>query len=165
MNIIKNPLRTLAILMRYTDQAEVLLGYKKRGYGVGKYTGFGGKVKAGETILHAAVRELEEETSLRARACDLAQAGQLRFVFPWKPEWTQQVHVFTLVTWQGQSVETPEMRPAWFSLPEIPYEAMWQDGRYWLPPLLRGESVSIQFTFKEDNNSLLEVRYLETGPG
>jgi 8-oxo-dGTP diphosphatase/2-hydroxy-dATP diphosphatase len=54
----------------------VLLGYKKRGFGVGKfvilfvlhptvndrfprYNGFGGKVQPGETPLNAAIRELE----------------------------------------------------------------------------------------------------------
>ena len=56
--------------------SQVLLGYKKRGYGLGKYVirttlhytrpdlttrynGFGGKVEPGETPLNAATRELE----------------------------------------------------------------------------------------------------------
>jgi hypothetical protein len=29
----------------------ILLGYKKRGFGMGKFNGFGGKVEKGETIL------------------------------------------------------------------------------------------------------------------
>ncbi len=34
----------------------VLLGLKKRGFGAGKYNGFGGKVEAGESIVAAALR-------------------------------------------------------------------------------------------------------------
>ena len=34
---------------------------KKRGFGEGKWNGFGGKVEEGETILQAALRELKEE--------------------------------------------------------------------------------------------------------
>lgn len=37
---------------------KVLLGYKKRGFGVGKYNGFGGKVEPGELPRDAAIREL-----------------------------------------------------------------------------------------------------------
>ena len=34
---------------------------KKRGFGAGKWNGFGGKVEPGETIVEAAVREVKEE--------------------------------------------------------------------------------------------------------
>lgn len=40
---------------------QYLLGLKKRGFGEGKYNGFGGKVEQGETIRQAAIRELQEE--------------------------------------------------------------------------------------------------------
>lgn len=46
-------LYTLAFLRR---ESEILLGYKKRGFGKGKWNGFGGKVDPGETIEHAAIR-------------------------------------------------------------------------------------------------------------
>ena len=39
----------------------MLLGMKKRGFGTGKWNGFGGKVEVGETVADAAQRELEEE--------------------------------------------------------------------------------------------------------
>jgi 8-oxo-dGTP pyrophosphatase MutT (NUDIX family) len=35
----------------------VLLGFKKIGFGAGKFKGFGGKVESGETILQAALCE------------------------------------------------------------------------------------------------------------
>ena len=36
---------------------KVLLAMKKRGFGAGKWNGVGGKVKDGETIKQAAIRE------------------------------------------------------------------------------------------------------------
>ena len=40
---------------------QVLMAMKKRGYGVGKLCGPGGKLQDGETPLQAAIRETEEE--------------------------------------------------------------------------------------------------------
>jgi 8-oxo-dGTP diphosphatase/2-hydroxy-dATP diphosphatase len=37
---------------------------KKRGFGKGKWNGFGGKVEEGECIEDSAIRELEEECGL-----------------------------------------------------------------------------------------------------
>ena len=38
------------------EKKEVLLGMKKRGFGQGRWNGFGGKVQAGETVEDAAIR-------------------------------------------------------------------------------------------------------------
>ena len=48
-----NKILTLAFVRRSGD---ILLGYKKRGFGAGKWNGFGGKVEIGETIEDAAKR-------------------------------------------------------------------------------------------------------------
>jgi len=48
-----NKVLTLAFVRR---PGEILLGYKKRGFGAGKWNGFGGKVEIGETIEDAASR-------------------------------------------------------------------------------------------------------------
>jgi len=37
---------------------------KKRGFGVGKWNGYGGKLDEGESIEQCAIRELEEECSI-----------------------------------------------------------------------------------------------------
>ena len=52
-------------LMFLINEGKILLGMKKRGFGAGKYNGFGGKVEAGETIAQAAVRETIEECGLK----------------------------------------------------------------------------------------------------
>ena len=52
---------TLVII---NDGERVLLGMKKRGFGQGRWNGFGGKVAPGETIDAAASRELREEAGI-----------------------------------------------------------------------------------------------------
>ncbi len=39
-----------------TNESNILLGLKKRGFGSGKWNGFGGKVEANESIEEAAKR-------------------------------------------------------------------------------------------------------------
>ncbi len=62
-----------------TGAKEVLLGMKKRGFGQGKWNGFGGKVEPGETVEAAALRELEEESCVRAAGAELR--GKITFTF------------------------------------------------------------------------------------
>ena len=44
------------VLVRDVARHRVLLGMKKRGFGAGKWNGFGGKLEPGETIEEAAKR-------------------------------------------------------------------------------------------------------------
>lgn len=144
--------------MRGNPPAEVLLGYKKIGFGQGKFTGFGGKVEAGESILEAARREMEEETSVRVAIQDMQAVARLRFIFPHQPAWSQEVHVFLALSWSGEPVESDEMIPKWFSIGELPYARMWEDGAYWLPPLLAGRRIWAQFVFAEDNATVQDAQ-------
>ena len=76
---------TLVLLFNGDPPTKVLLGFKKFGFGQGKYTGFGGKVEPGESILDTAVRELAEETGINLRAESLQHVAVLEFIFPNKP--------------------------------------------------------------------------------
>lgn len=142
----------------------VLLGQKKRGFGQGLYVGFGGKIEAGETVEEAAVREVEEETGLRATVDALHAAGELEFYFPARPAWDHHVHVFVVSQWQGQARETEEMRPEWFALDSIPYLQMWDDAAYWLPRVLAGQVVRGTFWYQDDNETVGRVRF-DSRPG
>jgi 8-oxo-dGTP diphosphatase len=149
---------TLCFLTRGSPPQEVLLGYKMEGFGAGKITGFGGKVEPGETPAAAAVRELEEETGITVSIDDLQAVGQLCFVFPSKPSWSQMVHVFLSRRWVGVAEEGREMRPDWYAIDQVPYAQMWQDSAYWLPRLLAGDRIRGCFAFHADNERVVDVR-------
>ena len=63
--------KKLLTLVFLREGEKVLLGMKKRGFGEGKWNGFGGKVEAGETIIEAAAREVKEECGYIVQTQDL----------------------------------------------------------------------------------------------
>ncbi|WGD36630.1 8-oxo-dGTP diphosphatase [Lysinibacter sp. HNR] len=139
------------------DTREVLLGVKKRGIGVGKLVGPGGKLEVGETPAQAIVREIAEETGLRVNPQDLREAGKIDYSFPSHPQWDQKSTVFVLHSWVGTPVNSDELELDWYPLDQIDYSAMWDDAQYWLPKVLRGGSVSAAFTFAEDLSTVATI--------
>lgn len=136
----------------------VLLGMKKRGFGEGRWNGFGGKVQEGETIEEAAQRELKEEAGIAAKVLD--ERGILEFTFQDNPE-VLEVHVFCVTRFAGKPMETEEMRPRWFSADAIPYELMWPDDKLWFPLFLEGKGFKGEFLFRGMDTLLShEVREL-----
>jgi len=150
---------TLVLLLR---EGEVLLSMKKRSFGVGKWNGCGGKLKGGETVRQAAVREMEEEIGVVAQPEDLKLVGKLLFYFKTTTEWNQEVNIFTLTKWQGEPQESEEMRPQWFSYADIPYAEMWPDDQHWLPLVLVGKSVAGEFYFNDDSTGFDKFTLKET---
>jgi mutator protein MutT len=152
---------TLVFLIRGNPVGEILLGYKKAGFAQGKLNGFGGKVEPGETIERATVRELEEEAGIRVAERDLARMAHLTFEFPSMPDWDQIVHVFLARRWEGEPVESREMKPAWYKVSEIPFSQMWQDDPHWLPRVLAGKRVRARFVFGSDNETVVAAQVEE----
>jgi 8-oxo-dGTP diphosphatase len=134
--------------------AEVLLGYKKTGFGTGKIVALGGHVEPGETPAEAAVREVKEESSIRVPLGSLTAAAHLTFSFPAHPSWDMGVEIFTAASWSGEPAESAEIRPQWFPVAALPFDRMWQDAAQWLPRVLAGERLSAAFTYADGNESI-----------
>lgn len=120
----------------------VLLGFKKTGFGAGRWNGFGGKVEPRETIEAAAAREVREEAGLKVSA--LKEVAVVEFDIAGTPQ-IHEVHVFITSNFIGEPTESDEMRPQWFKESEIPYDTMWPDDRVWLPLLLQGKRLRAKF--------------------
>lgn len=131
----------------------VLLGMKKRGFGMGKWNGIGGKVEPDETIEAAALRELKEEIGIEVANGHIEKSGVLDFSWQGKPD-ILQVHFFKASHFEGEPQESEEMKPQWFHHQEIPYDTMWPDDKYWMPMLLAGKKFEGKFLFDGDNNIL-----------
>jgi 8-oxo-dGTP pyrophosphatase MutT (NUDIX family) len=130
----------------------ICLAMKKRGFGVGRFNGVGGKVKVGEGIEEAAKREAWEE--IHVKMYHLRPVAELTFLFPYHPDWDQVVHVFFCSEWAGIPQESEEMNPQWFPIDQIPYHTMWSDDPYWLPQVLEGRYVQGNFSFDTQDQLL-----------
>lgn len=119
---------------------ELLLGLKKKGFGAGKWNGFGGKVEQGEGVLAAAARELLEECGLSAAHEEIDEMARIDFFFGDKGVF--ECHAFSVRQWRGEPRESDEMSPGWWPLGKLPWERMWPSDKYWLPRALAGERLS-----------------------
>lgn len=137
------------------ENNRVLLGLKKRGFGAGRWNGFGGKLHDGETIEKATRRELTEEAGITA--LDLNKLGVLEFSWEGKPE-ILEVHIFKVNEFSGEPKESEEMKPQWFEINQIPFDLMWPDDRYWLPLFLENKKFKGRFLFGE--NDVVQSHYL-----
>lgn len=130
------------------DEGRVLLGMKKRGFGMDKWNGFGGKIQEEETIEQAAIRELQEEANITPTKME--KVGKLNFKFLDTGK-EMDVTVFSVTDFDGIPSETEEMRPHWFNKSEIPYDKMWSDDKYWLPLLFAGKKFNGNFEYTDYN--------------
>ena len=147
----------LFTLVFVLDGTRVLLGMKKRGFGVGLWNGFGGKVEPNESVRAAARRELQEESGIDVDEEDLTRRAMLRF--EWRSEERDEiplsdrvppfsVSVYTVTRFRGLPVESDEMRPQWCNLDDVPYGTMWEDDRYWLPQILESDAAACVGLFR-----------------
>ncbi len=140
---------TLLFLIKKTDGkvSEICLALKKRGFGLGRWNGAGGKVAEGESIEDATKRETKEE--INVDIIEMEKMGEITFHFKFKPEFDQLVHVYVSEKWDGEPSPSEEMDPKWHKVEDIPYTLMWPDDMFWLPKVLDGNKIVGEFTFGE----------------
>mmetsp|Transcript_9651 Transcript_9651/g.16966 ORF Transcript_9651/g.16966 Transcript_9651/m.16966 type:complete len:182 (+) Transcript_9651:234-779(+) len=134
------------------DGGRILLGMKKRGFGAGKWNGFGGKLDAGETPLQAAQREFKEEAGVTM--LDPKLVGKVVYTYDGM-EKDLKVFVFRATSLEPeQPQESEEMAPAWFDTDKIPFDSMWADDRYWHKHLLDNTRFEARFEFARDMSTI-----------
>src|SRR4030043_1408343 len=104
-------MQTVSIIQK---EGKILLGMKKRGFGEGKWNGFGGKLKNNESVFDGAKRELKEEAGITVD--NLEEMGVIDFHFENNPEEILEVHFLKGTEFSGKPVETEEMKPQWFDI-------------------------------------------------
>ena len=139
------------------DGNQVLLAMKKRGFGAGKWNGYGGKVQGNESPRKAAVRELKEESGLVTHEKNLEQVALVRFCFDEKPVF--KCHVFLIREWQEEPKETEEMRPQWYQVSQLPFKEMWVADVKWVPLVLAGEKIEVEVNFNADGSAVKGFNY------
>lgn len=146
---------TLSYLVR---DDSVCLGLKKRGFGEGNWNGYGGKLEEGETPHEAAIREIKEESGVKVEMKELKKVAVVEFMF--ENGTHLNVHTYFVRAWEGEPVETEEMKPKWFRFNEIPYEKMWEDDQYWFPRALLGEQLKGKVWFDKSEVHIKKMEWV-----
>lgn len=140
------------------SKSGIILGMKKRGHGEGWWNGFGGKLNTGEAYEEAAKRETLEEAGIRIES--LLHVANLHFHFGGMLEVVSRVYVSK--DFNGEPVETDEMRPKLFAMDQLPYDAMWPADRLWLPEVLATNSPPLGFIIHFDKaNHFISIEAID----
>ncbi len=151
--------RKLLTLVILQQPSRILLGMKKRGLGVGRWNGFGGKVEQGEAIEEAAKREVMEESGIKVT--DLEKAGVVTFEFE-DDTASAEAHIFRSCNFTGEPLETDEMKPQWFDENSLPLEQMWTSDTYWIPLLLAGKKFKASFWYDRSSTADYASRIIKS---
>lgn len=114
-----------------------------------------------ETIEESLHREVMEEAGIKIH--NPVKLGILDFEFPHTGLHIEN-HVYKVREFEGEPIETEEMRPEWFNIDELPFSLMWRDDPYWMPMFLKDKKFKGKFVFDENENildhHLEEVQFL-----
>lgn len=146
-----NQLTTTLVFL--VQDGSILLARKKRGFGMGKWNGIGGKVDPGETVQQGMIRECQEEICATPKQYQQVAIHTFYVTYSGEPH-TLRMHTFLCTDWEGEPIETEEMAPEWFDLEAIPYDEMWEDDKFWLPDVLNGKRLLGEFEFDETDHML-----------
>jgi 8-oxo-dGTP diphosphatase len=106
----------LGTLVYPIRDGRVLLMHRHKAPNLGQWVGPGGKVEADESPYECAIRELYEETHLRARQPRFR--GLVTEVSP-RPDWHWMLFIYTVTDFEGQVAgDGREGRLRWWTLDE-----------------------------------------------
>ncbi|MBC8465331.1 MAG: NUDIX domain-containing protein [Parcubacteria group bacterium] len=124
----------------------LLLARKQKKIGAGKWNGYGGGPKKGESMVDAAIRELYEETG-RGVVVEKEDMEKVAVVDCHNRKsdgktFTCRVHFYFVHEYSGTIKDTDEMKdPTWFPFKSMPWKDMMPADRDWLAPVLEGKKI------------------------
>lgn len=135
----------------YLDNGKELLllhrNKKKQDVHAGKWIGVGGKLEAGETPQECAVREIFEETGLRANPI---LKGIITFP-EFTPDHDWYTYVFTATEFEGELSECDEGTLEWVPYEDVLSKPTWEGDRTFLSWLLENKPFfSAKFSYEGD---------------
>jgi len=151
--------KTRGVITYIIDGDDVLLIYKKRGHGKGLFNGPGGKIEEGESPFHAAIRETKEEVGIVPNNPEMC--GFIRFFDEKGEDW--DVYVFRSYSFKHTLKESDEAKPVWFNKDAIPYSHMWEDDKYWLPFVIKGDYFYAEIKFLSGKMQCKKIETLRVG--
>ena len=140
------------------SEHKVLLGQIRNGSITGFLTPPGGKVeKSDKNIRSSAIRELYEETRLKAR--QINEFAQVKITILGQSK-TLYLHVFVCKSFSGvlRRLEREFTYLKWFPINKVPYEKMAPGDEEWVKRVLRGERLSVDLLCGRDRRDLSEIR-------
>ncbi|MBS3052973.1 MAG: 8-oxo-dGTP diphosphatase [Candidatus Aenigmarchaeota archaeon] len=144
-------------LLYVIKDGRILLIKSKRGISEGKWNGPGGHVEEGESPADAAIRETIEETGVTPLG--IKHVGRNEFYIG--GECAMKAHIFVARDFSGETKETEEGIPNWFSLDAIPLNEMWPDDEIWIPVMLEGKKFSGKFYYDEGYKNMINYEIEE----
>lgn len=136
--------RTLLFLRKNN---QILLGYRKKGFGKGKWHGIGGALEKDSPVEPALVRESTARLGIKPThwnllaELDLIQDGET------SDPWNVYIYAFICDSWEGIPTAPDDVELRWFPVDKLPYEQMWPADERWLSHVLAGKKVVASFTF------------------
>ena len=160
-------------------RTEILLGYMKQGLWEGYFNGFGGKMTEMinsnvpkryenlESPIQCAIRELEEETGMKATINDMIYHGNV--VFTVKTDGITEeslVDIFTVVVDKKMNkaynqIQTEVAIPCWFDIDFLPFEAMPPYDQQWIG-MIRDYKWMYQYQLKIDEGTLIDIKHRQS---
>jgi 8-oxo-dGTP diphosphatase len=137
---------------------KMYLSEKKSGFGAGYLNGYGGKVDEGESVVEAALRELEEEAGVKASPEHLDERAVIEFYEVDRPVF--ECHIFFVDQWEGEFHDAEKMAlPEPFPIDNLPWERMLQGDKFWLERISAGERLKGRVIYKEGMKEVSEYNF------
>lgn len=139
---------TIATLVYCLHERQVLMLQRAKPPFPGLWTGVGGKVEAGESPVEGALRELHEETGLRAKHAELR--GVLTETSP-RPDWQWLIFAYVVREFTGDLVgDGREGVLRWWPLPDWPQIPMPEADQRFFGQVVLGTGAPHEATFHYD---------------